>query len=273
MKKLFLVGSPRSGTTLLQTILATQLRLYTLKETHFFRNLHRWRPVRWLDTLRLDPAKVDAAFRFMVENNRLEGQYDWSGTARLGDAVKLFDTLLSTEATIRGNEGWLEKTPEHMFFMDEIRAHIDGARFVHILRDGPDVVASLYDAFAKYPDHWGWLGDLDRMVALYNRYVRVTEANRGSEDTFIVRYDDLVTGSTATLDRLAAFVGLGPGSLSLDDVSSWRGDIVRPDEAWKVRSEKKVVDTRGTKFNSLFDEDARARILARIADTANIPSG
>ena len=273
MKKLFLVGSPRSGTTLLQTILATQMRLYTLKETHFFRHLHRWRPVRWLDRARLDPAKVETAFRFIADNNQLEGSHDWSCVHDLGGAVSLFDTMLSTEATIRGHEGWLEKTPEHMFFMDEIRAHIDGARFVHILRDGPDVVASLYDAFNKYPDHWGWLGDLDRMVALYNRYVRVSEANRGKGDTFIVRYDDLVTGRVETLDRLAAFVGLDPGSLSLDDVSSWRGDIVRPDEAWKVRSETGVIDTRGTKFRNLFDESSRARILSRITDTADIPSG
>ncbi|MEZ5834893.1 MAG: sulfotransferase [Geminicoccaceae bacterium] len=273
MIRLFLVGSPRSGTTLLQTILATQLQLYTLKETHFFRNLHRWRPVRLLDRLRLDPTRVEAAFGFITGNNRLEGNYDISKVATLAQACSLFDTLLSTEATLRGQSGWLEKTPEHMFFMDEIRAHVPGARFVHILRDGPDVVASLYDAFSKYPDHWGWLGDIDRMVSLYNRYARVTAANRSRDDTFVVRYDDLVTGRAATLDRLAVFVGLEPGSLTLDQVSSWRGDIVRPDEAWKVRSENKVVDTRGTKFKSLFDDSVRARILTRLTDTADIPSG
>ena len=86
MRKLFLVGSPRSGTTLLQTILTSQLELFTLKETHFFRHLHRWRPVRWLDRLQLDRARVDAAFRFITENNALEGSYDWAGVRRLADA-------------------------------------------------------------------------------------------------------------------------------------------------------------------------------------------
>ena len=54
MMKLFVVGSPRSGTTLLQSILATQTRLFTLRETHFFRLLHRPRPVRLLDRLVAD---------------------------------------------------------------------------------------------------------------------------------------------------------------------------------------------------------------------------
>ena len=147
MRKLFLVGSPRSGTTLLQTILTSQSELFTLKETHFFRHLHRWRPVRWLDHLHLDGARVDAAFRFITENNALEGSYDWAGVRRLADACRLFDHLMTNETGLRDRRGWLEKTPEHMFFIDEIRRYLPNARFVHILRDGPDVVAvQLVDA-------------------------------------------------------------------------------------------------------------------------------
>ena len=273
MIKLFLVGSPRSGTTLLQSILATQLSLYTVKETHFFRHLHRRRPVRLLDRIRLDPARVAHAFAFIAENNDLQGRHDWTGVTSLEEACRRFATLLGREAAIRGMAGWLEKTPEHMFFMDEIRTFVPGARFVHILRDGSDVVASLYDAFEKYPAHWGWLANLDAMIRLYNRYARVTEANRGRCDTFVVRYDDLVEGRKETLDGLAAFVGLEPGSLSLEQVSSWRDDIVRPDEAWKIRPENKIVDTRGSKFAHLFDQATRERIRHKLTDTAAIPSG
>ena len=273
MIKLFLVGSPRSGTTLLQSILSSQIDLYTLKETHFFRNMHRMRPLRGVDRIRLDAARVERAFTFISENNVLEGQHDFSGIHSIAEACQAFDSLLSAEAAIRGMAGWLEKTPEHMFFIDEIRQHIPDARFVHILREGSDVVASLYDVFRKYPDHWGWLGGLDSMIRLYNRYARVTAAERGRSDTFVVRYDDLVEGRLETLDGLASFAGLEAGSLSLDDVSSWRGDIVRSDEAWKVRGEKKVVDTRGTKFESLFDSASRDRIRERLTDTVDIASG
>lgn len=273
MKKLFLVGSPRSGTTLLQTILTTQLDLFTLKETHFFRNLHRWRPVRWLDHLYLDAGRVDAAFRFITENNTLEGSYDWTDVRRLGDACRLFDRLMTTETGLRDRRGWLEKSPEHMFFIDEIRHHLPNARFVHILRDGPDVVASLHDAKTKYPDHWSWLGDLDQMVDLYNRYCRVIRRNIGRPDTFVVRYADLVENDKGVLDALARFLDLDAGALSVDRIASYRNDLVRPEEAWKIRDEKQIVDTRGQKFNTLFKLDEQERILRRLVSVGDLASG
>ncbi|HRX72877.1 MAG: sulfotransferase [Geminicoccaceae bacterium] len=273
MRKLFLVGSPRSGTTLLQTILTSQLELFTLKETHFFRHLHRWRPVRWLDRLQLDRARVDAAFRFITENNALEGSYDWAGVRRLADACRLFDRLMTRETSLRDRRGWLEKSPEHMFFIDEIRRHLPTARFVHILRDGPDVVASLHDARTRYPDHWSWLGDLDQMIDLYNRYCRVIRKNIGRPDTFVVRYADLVENDTAVLDALAHFLDLDPGALSVERIASYRTDIVRPEEAWKIRDEKQIVDTRGQKFNSLFSVDEQKRILRRLVPVGDLASG
>ena len=273
MHKVFLVGSPRSGTTLLQTILTEQAGLHTLKETHYFRNLHRWRPVRALDLWRLDPARVRAAFAFVRDNNALETRFEPEGVRTLKDAVRALDALLGAEAAVRGKRGWLEKTPEHLFFADEIRAHIPDAKFVHILRDGEDVVASLFDAREKYPAHWGWLGSLPDMVRLYNRYVRATRRDRGRDDTFVVRYDDLVERDAATLDGLCRFLDVAPGSLDLDRAGSYRPEIVRAEEAWKVRADKGVVDTRGQKFGRLFDEDQQNRIRRTLTPTADIRSG
>ncbi|MCB1885451.1 MAG: sulfotransferase [Geminicoccaceae bacterium] len=273
MQKIFLVGSPRSGTTLLQTILTEQAGLHTLKETHYFRNLHRWRPLRALDRWRLDPKRVRAAFAFVRDNNPLETRFEPEGVRTLGDAVRALDTLLSAEAAVRGKRGWLEKTPEHMFFVDEVRAHVPGAKFVHILRDGEDVVASLFDAKAKYPAHWGWLGSLPDMVRLYNRYVRATRRDRGRGDTFVVRYDDLVERDRGMLDGLCRFLGVPPGGLDLARAASYRPEIVRAEEAWKVRSDAGVVDTRGQKFGRLFDRGQQDRIRRTLAPTADIRSG
>lgn len=273
MIKIFLVGSPRSGTTLLQTILTGQLGLFTLKETHFFRHLHRWRPLRALDHWRLDPARVDAAFRFITGNNALGQDHDWTRIRRIDSACELFDRLMSGEAERHQCHGWLEKSPEHMFFIDEIRHHLPTAKFVHILRDGPDVVASLHDAKIKYPDHWGWLGELDQIIDLYNRYCRTIRRNIGRPDTFLVRYVDLIDGDRAVLDKLAGFLDLEPGSLSLEQITSYRPELVRPEEAWKVRSENRIVDTRGQKFQSLFNPGEQQRILRRLMPVGDLVSG
>jgi Sulfotransferase family len=272
MLKLFLVGAPRSGTTLLQTILASQAKLFTLKETHFFRHLQRRRFIRLVDRVAVDQDRVKFAFAFVTDNNKLEGSYDFSEIQSLASAARAFDRLMTEEAGHHGLDGWLEKTPEHMFFMPAIRRYVPGAKFVHILRDGQDVVASMLDAQQKYPESWSWLGSVDEMVKIYNRYVRTTRSNRGRADTFVVRYNDLVERNGPMLDSLARFIGRAPGDLSFDNVASYRSDIVRPDEAWKIRSEKHIVDTRNEKFGKLPAAEQK-RVLSRLATTEDIVSG
>jgi hypothetical protein len=272
LRRLFVVGSPRSGTTLLQGILATQLDLYTLKETHFFRHLHRRRPFRALDRLGLDPARVRHAFAYIAGHNDLVLPAD-PPPRDLAAACALLDRLLSDAARRRGQAGWLEKTPEHAFFVAEIRRHIPGARFVHILRDGADVVASLCDARRRYPESWGWLGGIDDMVRLYNRHVRAMHRERGHADTFVMLYNDLVEHNTAALEALARFLDLAPGSLSLDGAGACRSDIVRADEPWKLRTENRIVDTRGRKLEALLAPEEQARIRRRLLPVADIASG
>ena len=106
--RLMIVGSPRSGTTLLQTILATQTELFTLKETHFFRHLQRRRPLRLLDRLGLDPDRVRHAFGFVAGHNDLVLPDPLPHS--LAGAVAAFDRMLMQEAERRGLAGWLEKT-------------------------------------------------------------------------------------------------------------------------------------------------------------------
>ncbi len=75
------------------------------------------------------------------------------------------------------------------------------------------------------------------------------------------------------LDALAHFLDLGPGALSVDRVASYRADIVRPEETWKIRDEKRIVDTRGQKFHSLFNVDEQQRILRRLVPVGDLVSG
>jgi hypothetical protein len=111
------------------------------------------------------------------------------------------------------------------------------------------------------------------MVRLYNRYARAAQRARGHADSFVLLYNDLIEHKAATLQALAGFLGLPAGSLSLDRVSSYRADIVRADEPWKIRADDRVVDTRGGKFHSLFSPAEQARILRSLKPTTGMVSG
>ena len=65
--------------------------------------------------------------------------------------VEVLDTLTLSQ----GKEVWIEKTPGHLRFVDQIEKLVSGAKFVHMVRNGEDVVASLYDIGKRYPELWG----------------------------------------------------------------------------------------------------------------------
>jgi hypothetical protein len=104
---------------------------------------------------------------------------------------------------------WAETTPGHLLHMQEIADQIPGARFVHVIRDGRDVAASLA--------RQGWIHPLpfDRQrpalaAAAYWRWLIGTGRSEGRAlgDAYLeIRYEDLVDRPQETLDHVAAFIG------------------------------------------------------------------
>ena len=61
----------------------------------------------------------------------------------VASSVGVFVTMAGAAAGSRGCAGWVEKTPANLYAVDVIERWVPGARFVHIVREGADVVASL----------------------------------------------------------------------------------------------------------------------------------
>lgn len=104
---------------------------------------------------------------------------------------------------------WAETTPAHVLHMQEIQSQIPDALFVHVVRDGRDVAASMA--------RQGWIrpgpGDRDRpalAAAAYWRWVieRGHREGKAVGDSYCeVRYEDLVDCPAETLARLGGFIG------------------------------------------------------------------
>ena len=177
MKKIFIVGCPRSGTTLVQKLLGGREDTYTLKETHYFERIRRKRGKRGLlsrplDYLFLSHKNVLNAYDFIHSNNELVAQHDPKEIKTLYDATLFFDRMMTTEAKARGKTVWVEKTPSHLLSIRLITQHIPSAQFVHVIRDGRDVVASLVDAAKKFPQKWQRHTNLENTIDLYNRRLK-----------------------------------------------------------------------------------------------------
>jgi hypothetical protein len=124
----FLVGSPRSGTTWLQAMLASHPLVYTGPETHFFELFARSEEKFRRSTV----PKRHGVARYLGD------EQFYAGMAHLFRA-----TISALPAPARPPRVFLEKTPAHCLHADFIVRTFPRARFIHLIRDGRAVVASL----------------------------------------------------------------------------------------------------------------------------------
>jgi hypothetical protein len=202
-RPVFVVGPPRSGTTLLMECLNRHPAVSVAPETNFLTAFHGER--RWIDLE--DPAAVRSALA------RLFGQgYGIGEWAHLRPEVEarflarrsrgwagLFEDVGRSIAEARGKERWGEKTPGHVRFLPELLALFPGARIVGTWRR-PEAVVSSFLAREDLHD------EVDRVVWEL-RWARRAYRRAGGE-LLVVEYEALVEDPEAGLARVAEHVGV-----------------------------------------------------------------
>lgn len=204
----FVVGCPRSGTTLLQLMLHAHPRLAVPPETRFLlpayvsrlrfgdlreennrRELARWivarKATRFFD-LGLDADRTVDAIA--------------AGPPTLGSAL---DAVYGSYAARFGKARWGDKRPAYVRHIGVLRRLFPDAQFVHLVRDGRDCVASLLEM------SW-WPHGVRHAAATWaqaidhgRRAARSLPAGTYHE----LRYEALVSDPEAELRRLCAFLG------------------------------------------------------------------
>src|SRR5690606_11908931 len=139
MKAIFVVGTPRSGTTFLQACLLGLEGFTSIPETHFFSALFSRRGLlSWRSKLRSALLRRRAFHSFVLPSLSLRR------------ASSQFVEQASRYVQRGGFTGLIEKTPSHLWYVDEISREIPNSKFIHIVRSRYDVVRSMYDATNRY---------------------------------------------------------------------------------------------------------------------------
>jgi hypothetical protein len=177
----FVIGSPRSGTTLLRLILDAHPRVSCGEETHFLRELEAIVGRHW----------------------ELVASY---GLERAWWLARIRDLYLAFQAEVLAASGkarWAEKDPTYTLHLGFIEELFPDALYVHLLRDGHDVVAS-------FRDRWGYRSAARAARTEWARYVHAATAlgRRLDASRFLeVRYERLVTDPEDEARRLFDFLG------------------------------------------------------------------
>jgi hypothetical protein len=198
---IFLVGAPRSGTTWLQRLLATHPQIGTGQESHLFSEfigpqLRMWR--KHAEGAGEERGGVGpGCYHSEEEFHRILREY----------MLALLEPIIARDDA---STYFLEKTPGHALFLPEIHALLPCARFIHIIRDPRDVVASLVGAAASWGRSWAPRSTA-RAATLWVRHVEsAVKAGRmlTDEQYTEVRYEDLQKDGSQALSRLFRFIGV-----------------------------------------------------------------
>ena len=178
---IFVIGSPRSGTTLLRLILDAHPRISCGEETHFLRDLEAIVGQDWP----------------LVSTYGFERAW-WHG--RIASFYQAFqaDVLAAT-----GKSRWAEKDPTYTLLLEFIDALFPHAVYIHLLRDGHDVVAS-------FRDRWGYRSATRAARSEWARYVTAARSfgqTIPAERFHELRYEALVADPAQEARQVFAFLG------------------------------------------------------------------
>ncbi len=200
---IFIVGSPRSGTTLMRQILDRHPSLAICGETHFQWLVYRRRKA--FGDLS-DPANRKRVIdQYLLSRRIKKADLD---PAELAERLPreatsyqaMFTSLLNSYADSQGKPRLGEKTPRHAMFLDTLCEWFPNAVILHMVRDPRAVVASLQ----REP----WVAgsvvlNAHRWLSL-NKEARKSHAQRGYLQ---VRYEALVTDPDEEVRKICDFIG------------------------------------------------------------------
>ena len=205
-RPVFVGGCSRSGTTLLGAMLGVGPAAVTVPEATFKWELFEDAGPAGSDpgSTRLDPSVLARRLR----EDRMFGL--WDVDLPLGEPLTyrgLLDGLVDSYAARVGKPDagvWVDHTPGNIRFGLTLHRTFPDARFVHLVRDGRAVAASVL------PLDWGpnsatesglyWATQIAAGFAL--------ESALGPDVVRTVRYEDLVLDPAGTLPALCDFLGL-----------------------------------------------------------------
>jgi hypothetical protein len=212
----FIVGAPRSGTTLLQYMLRSHPALsLPTGESHFFiplyRNVAQYGDLSQPDNVRrvLQAMETQSAeflhtdlhgLKFDLESLACEFVAEGRNTMR-----DIITGLFEKNAAGEGKPRWGDKTPYYVLHIPKLLEWWPDAQIIHIVRDGRDVALSM---FARRHDFGAY--NTYHAAKLWEQYVETgrTLGQAAPKGQYLeLRYEDMLGDQKAVLQSICAFLG------------------------------------------------------------------
>jgi hypothetical protein len=242
MRNLFILGSPRSGTTFLASLLKPT-EYGSPFETQFILKYHNK-----LDSYG-DITKLKSLARLIgdISNERAISQ--WGVTfnpedvkAALGEHftyTDIVDYLCTELMKTKGKLKWGDKTPHYILKLEQLVDLYPKAKYLYIVRDGRDVALSLLkkpwgpNNVYKCAEQWAEANNKEQQILL--------DKLKKQGNLLYIKYEKLLTDTELECRRIYVFLG--------DDIENHRKmvdeliakTISGNSEKWKTKMTKKQI--------------------------------
>ena len=189
---IFIGGCGRSGTTLLRELVSRHSRIACGPESHILSGL--------VSLKRLSGG-------WQLDRNEVQQLFDTSSSI-----VRFAEAFFRNYAERQAKPRWADKSPGNVRYIHRLLSRFPNAQFVHIIRDGRDVVCSLrHHPRERIVDgvvvQRGVVNPIDKCARRWAADVACGLPFRGHPRYTEVRYEELVREPEATLQKLCSFLG------------------------------------------------------------------
>jgi hypothetical protein len=202
----FIVGSGRSGTTLLRLMLCSHSRISIPPETwYLIPLLERFSTERPLTAAEIESAASIITSHYRWPDMKIDAREFRRELSRLTEPClrDVAQIVHRWRMSAEGKARWGDKTPVYVGIVPQLARLFPDSRFIFLVRDGRDVAKSFQAT------HWvnRWLHDNTR------EWSRALECERRWVDSELrarvlrVHYEKLVVETETTLQQVCRFIG------------------------------------------------------------------
>ncbi|MHA1221744.1 MAG: sulfotransferase family protein [Candidatus Heimdallarchaeaceae archaeon] len=278
-KRVFIVGCPRSGTTLVQSLLAAHESIESFPESHFFISLMMQFPYLYLPKIFRRILKNSLILSIAIAHPRINkqlenffsniglkiGKEEYRKLYTVSQYTKYFVHKLDEYTLSKNKYIWVEKTPDHLKYVEYIEVMVKEAVFIHVIRNGCDVIASLYDAGLKYPKRWEGVYTIDQCTQKWKKAIKLSKEYVGNKNHFFVRYEDIIKNPARVLKEICGFLKIQYSESMLNNSRMESDKLILNFEPWKESVRESIKNKIGLKFQKIFNEEEQRKICKEVS--------
>ncbi len=263
---LFIISSGRSGTTLMRSMLVAGGEVAIPAETQIIHSLAIKYPLLfhmdWADLTRVVISDFEGSHNFPLWECNLAPAYANAAKVPVEERslARIIDEVFKTYASqkLPGAKLWGDQSPIHTFHLPYIHKIFPKAKFMHLLRDGRDVISSMVK---RHGD--SYLGEAiyrwKTSIKRTNAFKKRIDFNQYLE----VRYEDLVQFPDRTLEVVSRFLEIEYKSDMLD---YWKKPSTIENKYYDFHANlgKPVFSSSIGKWKERLSEEQQSFILKKI---------